>query len=432
MTGRDENEADMMAVNVQPVRRLPGEKPRLRFWEVANFFKCPLVGMCLTFPEQERLLRKLEIPLKGKSPFEIHEILVASSDSENLVSRRVDDLLDRKFGGKAAVLLGLEAGAFMSHFQTAFASGDYTGVLWAAAIHPGLPVGFKRQIFGEVHMAMHWNAEQRMNISKKMARGQKDLEDLRQSLRESLRERRLLYKEIDNHKHNQEVMQSALDAAEREKSKWAKTQAAADVWNRVAVLEDENRKARSDRDTIQGQLEELRSRWEDLKKENQRLSLEIERLQGMSRHFKEEAEAVIDEIVSLNRCEKGCPSYDLCKKRILIVGGITRMESLYREVVEGSGGVFEYHDGYVKKGIKELEYRLRRADVILCPVGCNSHAACSAVKKLGKKHNKPVHMLSNASVSNVFRVICGLSCDGDGASGPFRTDMEICAERPAG
>jgi hypothetical protein len=102
---------------------------------------------------------------------------------------------------------------------------------------------------------------------------------------------------------------------------------------------------------------------------------------------------------------KAVPLYDLCRKRILIVGGITRMESLYRQLIESNGGVFEYHDGYVKGGTKKLEFSLKRADMVLCPVDCNSHAACSLVKNLGKKYKKPVHMLTNSSLSAVLQVI---------------------------
>jgi hypothetical protein len=81
------------------------------------------------------------------------------------------------------------------------------------------------------------------------------------------------------------------------------------------------------------------------------------------------------------------------------------MEALYRALIESSGGIFEYHDGYMKKGFKLLEGRLRRADVVVCPVNCNSHAACSAVKNLAKKHNKTVHMLDNSSLSAVSQAI---------------------------
>jgi hypothetical protein len=90
---------------------------------------------------------------------------------------------------------------------------------------------------------------------------------------------------------------------------------------------------------------------------------------------------------------------------VLIVGGIARMEALYRQIIENSGGVLEYHDGYMKGGAKQLESSLKRSDIVLCPVNCNSHAACSMVKNLGKKHNKPVHMLASFSLSAVTQVI---------------------------
>lgn len=104
-------------------------------------------------------------------------------------------------------------------------------------------------------------------------------------------------------------------------------------------------------------------------------------------------------------CSPSCPSYDLCKKRVLIVGGIERMEKSYRKLVEERGGVFEYHAGHMKSGGKGLENSVQRADLILCPVNCNSHGACLKVKSLGKKFKKPVHMLSNFSLSTVARTM---------------------------
>jgi hypothetical protein len=83
------------------------------------------------------------------------------------------------------------------------------------------------------------------------------------------------------------------------------------------------------------------------------------------------------------------------------------MEELYRRFIEESGGVFEYHDGTVKRGVKRLEDRLKRADVVLCSVNCNSHAACSTVKNMAKKHNKPVHYLASSSLNEVFQALAG-------------------------
>jgi len=35
--------------------------PTLRFWEIDPFFKCPAVGICLTFSEQKQVLKKAGI-----------------------------------------------------------------------------------------------------------------------------------------------------------------------------------------------------------------------------------------------------------------------------------------------------------------------------------------------------------------------------------
>ncbi len=104
-------------------------------------------------------------------------------------------------------------------------------------------------------------------------------------------------------------------------------------------------------------------------------------------------------------CGRSCAACDLCQKRVLMVGGITKMEDRYREVVEMRGGVFEYHDGYIRNGARNLEGVIRRADMVLCPVNCNSHTACGVVKNLGKKYGKPVFMLAGSSVSALAQAV---------------------------
>ncbi|MFO8083565.1 MAG: DUF2325 domain-containing protein [Desulfobacterales bacterium] len=63
----------------------------------------------------------------------------------------------------------------------------------------------------------------------------------------------------------------------------------------------------------------------------------------------------------------------------------------------------------MKGGTKDLENSFKRSDIVLCPVNCSIHAACTMVKNLSKKHNKPVHMLPNFSLNIVSQVIrdCG-------------------------
>ena len=106
-------------------------------------------------------------------------------------------------------------------------------------------------------------------------------------------------------------------------------------------------------------------------------------------------------------CEATCPEYDSCPKRILIVGGITKLKSHYRRLVKNSGADFEYHDGYMRSGKQGLEGPVRRSDIVLCPISCNSHGACSSLKRLCRKHKKPFCMLRSASLSSVSKALMG-------------------------
>ena len=103
-------------------------------------------------------------------------------------------------------------------------------------------------------------------------------------------------------------------------------------------------------------------------------------------------------------CTKACSCSD-CPKRVLIVGGIERMEPLYREVIEAKGHQFEYHAGHLRKGGNKLENCLLRADIILCPINCNSHNACLQVKCLCKKHKKNLQLMRNFSLSAIDRAV---------------------------
>ena len=68
-----------------------------------------------------------------------------------------------------------------------------------------------------------------------------------------------------------------------------------------------------------------------------------------------------------------------------MVGGMTKMKSFYRKIVESNGNEFIYHDGYIKNKIKQLNDLISASDLILCPVNCNSHNACTNQKAVQKE-----------------------------------------------
>jgi hypothetical protein len=86
------NEMDLGLDNYLPSeiasdRGAIGEPFRLKPWEINDSFKCPVIGTCLDITEQKQILKKEGISVKNKSDFEIHEIIVGSSESEDRLSR---------------------------------------------------------------------------------------------------------------------------------------------------------------------------------------------------------------------------------------------------------------------------------------------------------------------------------------------------------
>ena len=174
---------------------------------------------------------------------------------------------------------------------------------------------------------------------------------------------------------------------------------------RMIELEAENRKLHAELKKVLGKIKGYKESLYALKNQNKQLLLELNSQHKMNDRLKKETENIAIQLSTLNRCDATCPSFDLCRKRILIVGGIVKIKDRYKKLIEENGGVFEYHDGYVKGGVKGLKDQVRRADMVLCPVNCNSHNACSLVKKIGKKYNRQVHMLAGSGLSAISQAL---------------------------
>jgi len=382
----------------------------LKFWEIESFFKCPVVGLCLTLREQKQLLKKEDVSLKSLSVFEMHERLVASGDGENTLSRKVDALLTHKFSKETAPLRLLSEQAFMRHLRASFEAAQYVSVFWAAATRADLSTTARREIFGIIHMSMHANAEKSIQTRQQINQLFKRIEDQALAISALKEARKEIRRENDMLRIEQTQMKAKLLAAQNEKTDLLAALAALEALDRqekITELEAENRR-------LQGELTESGHRLYAAERnlhhyENSIAAAvkDMERSQFAAMRPADESKGSLSSARDKDGCDPSCPAYDRCPKRILIVGGIERMEARYRQAVESAGGVMEYHPGHTQGGTTQLENSLRRADVVLCPVNCNSHSACLLVKNFGKKHNKPVYMMPSFSLSAVSRIIKG-------------------------
>jgi hypothetical protein len=391
-----------------------GDEIRLKFWEIAPYFRCPVVGTCLSISEQATLLKKAGISAADQSPFEIHETLVSAAGNENRLSRRIDGFLCRKFARETAALCKCSPESLVEQFRASLESGEIAGVLWIAAFRSDLLAEQRRQMFSMLHMTMHADAGQRKKLERKLAEQAKAADGMKQDLKRAIADRRSLQKGLERCQMEKVSLQNALTAANNEKTRLREILQHKEDGTAAAMAEKEMKESHNEADAFHRQLEESRQYATALEEDNAQLLSELSRWKEANRQFHDEAQEVFHAIARLLECNAGCAASGLCRKRILIVGGIERMETLYRNLIEVGGGIFEYHDGYVNNGARDLENRVMRADMVLCPINCISHAACSIVKRLGKKHSKTVHMLHNFSLSSVAKAIWN---EGGGISG---------------
>lgn len=371
---------------------------RRKIWEIDQAFRCPVVGMCLSINEQRQLCRKVGAAEHSKTDFAVHEMLVATMNAENPLSRKLEALLARKYEKKYDAYLDMAEPEFLQAWNTGIQEADYAGLLWAAAVR-SLSYSAMCEIFGTLHMAMHEHAkayaaarkDQRALRARNVQLGDtvRDLETANKKLRAENEKLSRSLAADKNHAHPGQQLRLVVNTGQ-------------------TSLENPQNPERSESELYA----QLRARDQEIAALNQALKEAHKKLaqveEDFAAHLALDAtmrKAYAGDSCKGSECGPQCPSYDLCEKRVLIVGGIERMEKAYRNLVEKRGGILEYHSGNMKSGRKALENSVQRADVVLCPVNCNSHGACLMVKNLGKKHKKPVHMLCNFSLSSLARTM---------------------------
>ena len=377
----------------------------LRLWEIEYFFKCPVIGTCLDINEQKQILKKTGISFNNKTPFEMHEILVEKSEDENHISRKVECRLNQKFKREIAEFFHLEEDEFIHLWKTCVEDGKIEGIFWVAAIRPKLTREARMVVFGDIHMEMHLSSGRNRKVRQRLAHQQEKNSRLAHRLKQITSIRRDLKKE--NKKMAKDPSESRKTCALLENKNQELEQEASELREHSLItrLQEKNQQLKTDLSNSQGKIKPYQQRCYALQDQNAQLLSKLEKQRDLNSHFRNEMERTTAQILALDRCDETCPSFNLCQKRILIVGGITKIEALYRQIVEENGGIFDYHDGYMKGGVKGLDNQVRRADMVLCPTNCNSHTACLVVKKLGKKHRTPIRMLASSSLNSISQTL---------------------------
>ena len=380
-------------------QRVQERKP---IWEIDWRLCCPVIGTCLSLSEQRKILKKARVSLDGMSDFDVHALLVRSIGSESPLSRRVQRYLDDKYRRQVADFGTCPEAEFLPVWREGLKSGEIGGLLWAAATNPNLSEQMIGKIFADVHMLMH----------RQGSLVRQELQQVRRLLAEN---QKLASRLRDARKRAHKAAQ-ALRASERAQAELEQTIRALKEENEALKRDIQSRRLWKENEALRTQLEkteyQLQTRVaavERLKAENERLAAELASQVEINRSMRAEIERLLQEMLRDEAQCEICPNRDLCARRVLLVGGITKLRAFYRDLVEKMGGEFRYHDGRTSGGGRALENLIGWADIVLCPVDVNSHRACLSVKETCKQLGKPYYMLPSSSVSSISRALADVA-----------------------
>ena len=380
------------------------------FWEVEPALKCPVVGLGISDEEGRRILKKSGRRVKGLAPWEVHRDLMESVGEETPVARRVDAYLKRRYAEGMAATSSLPEKRLLPFLKAGIARGDAGEALYCVAMRKNLAGETLMTLCGEAHMMGHTTAVDLLQARRKGVQSAGKINELTGALEAERRERRRLVRELDQAMGKANALLLQLDKMNDQPPVVPAAPVADDrveEMERALKVEVARRHAsESERDVLQA--------------EGRKLEREKRKLQIRGMELANENKALADEVMHLaigrpapplkvRACEgrgcSTCPEVETCSRRVLMVGGLSRMEPHYRRVAEAKGLGFEYHDGTMSGGRKYLENQVSRCDMVVCPVTCNSHNACRSVKKLCAKHNKEIRFLPTSSISALTGVL---------------------------
>ncbi|MCD6570336.1 MAG: DUF2325 domain-containing protein [Deltaproteobacteria bacterium] len=266
------------------------------------------------------------------------------------------------------------------------------------------------KLFGDVHMLSHLNGGETREYLREAISIREKNEALAKRLEHEKTIRRQQKKELVTLKKDLIEMERKYNATRVENSKLTQKLGEIRSTKQIDELEDENLVLKNQLQKSDDILKRYTNLIESLKEEKEGILSNLSNLEETNRLLKNEAYDTLQQLSNIHlQCDESCPAFDLCAKRILIVGGMTRLSSIYRDLIEERGGMFDYHDGYMRGGETILEDQIKRSDFVLCPVDVNSHNACLSVKKFCKKLQKSYQMLSSSSLTGITRALISVT-----------------------
>ena len=413
---------------------LPEEKSafrrRKKLWEIGEGYLCSILGTCVRRTDLKKFAKKKLFQIEaGANDYQIHLDLVGFAGGRNPKSRALHKFLEDRY--RAAVKkysAALDDEEALGFWEQDLKKGTVAGAYWAIMTSQSFSGDMRTEVYGQNHMMSHDNfrgSQRDQRLTEEMVNKATMLEEVLVSERQfHLKQQMTMEREIQKLEKVEE--KRVLLLAENQKiteknSRLTKKLQGNGLTEKMEMLNDQLKVGNQRNAELCEEVEALKRELEESRDLFELASNTTEEVMSKNTRLEENLSVLQQEVLSMEMTMLGgmgasqgcsscndqdttrCPGPDLCGKTILYVGGLHKMVSHYKKLVEKHGGKFLHHDGGKEASRAILPKMLSTADAVLCPIDCISHDACTRVKKICKRYQKPYVMMRSSGLSSLAK-----------------------------
>lgn len=388
---------------------LPERTERRKLWEIDDCYHCTIVGTCLSLRDLEKIAARAGIRLKDDATeYAIHVTFVNFVTARRDVAKLMHKALDKKYRSAINATKRFETvDEVMDYWRASLKTGRVPGAYWAAISHRLMDERSGQLIFGDVHMLSHMvGAANRADLKRlteleELGRSQSAaLEEAKIRSRQTLAERNEIIAELQEKLADYAKTRGRLVALEAQLAQYKDESAMEALTARCERLEDDCSRLQAALDRSQACAVQHEARQRDLLEENVKLRRQLQETQREADHLEHLLESGLTTADREADAGDEAVVVDLDGATVIYVGGRTSQMSHFRTFVERANGTFVHHDGGLEDGDSRLHQVLARGDIVMCPIDCVSHGACTMAKTYCKRAGKCFVPLRSSGLSS--------------------------------
>ena len=368
---------------------------RRRLWELEGHAHCPVIGVCLPIASLRAVIGKVLGGHALADDYELHRGATAECKRRTPIAEAIQRELDRRCAlALRCAAKAKTADALADWWAEASHGNDLAGALWSTLTHPRCTPALENRVLGEVHMQQHQiGVAQRADAKRFEALAAQHETLMREHADALARQHRQAAEHGRRSEHQQrEIVQLRAQLIARDTTLMRLREQLDAVPQTAQLVRVGERHAQH--------IQALERALAKARQEVDALRARAEAPTSTSPHIRAEA---------ANGAEALAPPMPrLDDRNVLCVGGRPASISVYRHLVERTGGRFLHHDGGEEDNVGKLDATLAAADLVICQSGCVSHGAYWRVKDHCKRTGKRCVFVDTPSAAGIKRALVAL------------------------